>query len=315
MSITFPGKLLESRLWVVYLPGLLVLSGLFGSLFLVSARVLAEPRIEVHIETDEVMETRRAVLGVNISAGERRGGAVKGVLVVGVTPGGPADKAGILSDDLILSVNGIDMGADVAWRANKKLQRFMRSVEPGDKLKVAYMRGDNTGETTVIAGEVTNEMLPKGYPFSFLDDWDGEISGYGDLPFLFKWRDTSVFSGLELVELTPGLGKYFKADEGLLVVRAPANEKLQIEDGDVIVRIGDRVPRSSDHAMRILESYASGEELKIDIIREKRKRTLSVTLPVADKQSFRFRPRLPRPPRHKLDRPDQPGKPAPAAKT
>jgi hypothetical protein len=65
----------------------------------------------------------------------------------------------------------------------------------------------------------------------------------------------------------------------LLVVRAPENEDLKLEDGDVILNIDGRTPNSVSHALRILSSYSGGEELKIEIMREKRKRTIEIEMP------------------------------------
>jgi len=234
----------------------------------------------------------RAVLGINIANGARHRGEVDGVLVVGVTPGGPADSAGIQPDDIILSINGIKLAAHSARRANRKLLGFMRTVEPGDELKVVYRRGDEQQDATFEAGELTADMMPHPERFArMLERWDGKMPRMDGLPFEFRWRHYGVFSGMELVELTPRLGHYFNTEKGLLVVRAPDDAQLKLEDGDVISKIGGRVPRSPDHAMRILRSYAPGESLDLEIVRDKRKRSLSITLPQADPQSFLGNPR------------------------
>jgi PDZ domain-containing secreted protein len=65
----------------------------------------------------------------------------------------------------------------------------------------------------------------------------------------------------------------------LLVVRAPEDETLKLEDGDVIQSIDGREPNSVSHAMRILGSYQSGEELELQIMRDKRKQKLKIEMP------------------------------------
>jgi len=274
-------------------------AGLIAAFSLASPLVGAEPPPPGHGQQGHRPEMRRAILGVNISTAVRDGGHVDGVLLVGVTPGGPADIAGLRSDDVILSVDGTPLAADMAAHANRKLLRFMRSVKPGDRLKIVYRRGDQTAETGLEAGEVTADMLPRGYPFAYLDRWNGETPDLDDLPFRFSWRIHGAFSGMELVALTPGLGRYFKTPDGLLVVRAPHDEQLQLKDGDVILTIGGRVPRTPDHAMRILRSYAPGERLKIGIMRDRKKHTLAVTIPERDRQSRYYHP--PRHPRGPVD--------------
>ena len=107
---------------------------------------------------------------------------------------------------------------------------------------------------------------------------------------------------MELVSLNEGLGKYFGTDSGLLVVSAPKSDSLELQDGDVIQTIDGRKPTDVRHAMRILNSYESGESLKLGIMRDKKKRTLEVAVP-ADHRGSLFAPvpvkpaRAPIPPR------------------
>jgi len=84
---------------------------------------------------------------------------------------------------------------------------------------------------------------------------------------------------MEIVPLTKRLGSYFGTDEGLLIVRAPKNEDLELQDGDVIQSIDGRKPTSVNHALRILGSYQVGETLKIEIMRDKRRQTISIEVP------------------------------------
>ena len=89
----------------------------------------------------------------------------------------------------------------------------------------------------------------------------------------------NVWGDMELVQLNEGLGKYFGAESGVLVVSAPESSALKLEDGDVIRRIDGREPTSVRHAMRILGSYQAGERLEIEILREKKKQTLDIEIP------------------------------------
>jgi multidrug efflux pump subunit AcrA (membrane-fusion protein) len=84
---------------------------------------------------------------------------------------------------------------------------------------------------------------------------------------------------MELAALTPQLGRYFGADRGVLVVRAPAHGVLKLRDGDVILTIGGRVPATSSQAMRILTSYDAGEKIRLVVLREHRRIDISGTLP------------------------------------
>jgi multidrug efflux pump subunit AcrA (membrane-fusion protein) len=86
---------------------------------------------------------------------------------------------------------------------------------------------------------------------------------------------------MELTTLTPRLGHYFGADHGVLVVRAPTRGVLKLQDGDVILSIGGRVPATSSQAIRILTSYDPGEKITLVILREHHKIDITATMPGA----------------------------------
>lgn len=66
----------------------------------------------------------------------------------------------------------------------------------------------------------------------------------------------ALFEGMELAEISPGLGQYFGTNQGVLVIRVPRDgEFLKLQDGDVILSIDGRVPEDGSHAARILRSY------------------------------------------------------------
>jgi S1-C subfamily serine protease len=89
---------------------------------------------------------------------------------------------------------------------------------------------------------------------------------------------------LELTNISEPLGEYFNTDRGLLVLRAPTDNPLTLKDGDVILSIDGREPRSPTHALRILRSYQPGERVEIEIMRKRRKSTLEVTMPEHDRR-------------------------------
>lgn len=96
-------------------------------------------------------------------------------------------------------------------------------------------------------------------------------------PFNFS-RPLGRWADMELVELTPALGAYFGTNEGILIVRAPSDDELELEDGDVILEIDGRAPMGTEHAMRILGSFEPGETLELVIMRSQRRETLELEL-------------------------------------
>jgi S1-C subfamily serine protease len=223
---------------------------------------------------------QRAVLGINIASDPNGTGPVEGVVVVGVTPGGPADRAGLRADDVIVSINEQSLTADSATQANRRLLRFMDGVAPGDELSVAYLRAGDARSASLEAGALDPDTMPP--EFSFIEPLErfGEQFEHHVLrPFASRWRYPGIFAGMELVALTPELGRYFGTEEGMLVVRAPTEDTIPLEDGDVIQKIGGRRPRDPAHAMRIFRSYEPGEELVLNIVRDQRKREIEITMP------------------------------------
>ena len=205
---------------------------------------------------------RRQVLGITISGNDIVGGndivePVEGVTLRGVSPGGAATEAGLRSGDIITAVNNEALTAANDERANAKLIEFMSGVEEGDVLDVEYLRG---GKQAIV------EVRPK------------EMSRRA-FPFHPGPENYSVWGHMEMITLTERLGKYFATDKGLLIVRAPDDDDLKLQDGDVIKSIDGREPKSVLHAMRILGSYQSGEQLQLQIMRDKRKQTLKIEMP------------------------------------
>ena len=241
---------------------------------------LAEIERRIHLEG-------RAVLGINIGGDDD--GPVEGVTVRGVTPGGAAADAGLRSGDVITAVNAEAMTAASNEQANAKLVEFMSGVEEGDVLDVEYLR--NGKQATV---EVRPQRM-SGLAYAFGPGGSNfTVPVAPDAPQFdfrkFAWfSDGSGWGHMEMVSLTERLGKYFGTDKGLLVVRAPEDDNLKLEDGDVIQSIDGREPNSVSHAMRILGSYQSGEELELQIMRDKRQQTLKIEMP--DNRSSSWVPR------------------------
>ena len=82
------------------------------------------------------------------------------------------------------------------------------------------------------------------------------------------WGSNSV-SGVELMELNPGLGAYFGTSEGVLVTDVDEDSTLGLEAGDVILRVGDREVTTPEQVRRILRSYEDDEEITLHIMRDR----------------------------------------------
>lgn len=215
----------------------------------------------------------RAVLGIGIEDDPQ------GVRVVGVTPGGGADEAGVETGDVIAAIEGAALDGADDQSPSEVLIAQMRNVEPGDVVTLTVLRDGAARELAVEASaprwRAGAHAAPLGGP--------GTVTGpVGNAMRVFDFpRPMRRWAEMELVELTPGLGAYFGTDQGVLVVRAPRDDTLGLQDGDVILEIGGRAPLDVGHALRILASFEPGERLALTIMREQRRRTLEIDLPAA----------------------------------
>jgi len=220
-------------------------------------------------------EPRGAMLGVNIG---RTGQRSDGVEVFGVSPGGPAEAAGLRAGDVIVAVDGQSLKRSDGQSPASQLVAYMRDVKPGQEVKVQYLR-DGKRATASVKATAAGPMFS-----NMMDDREMEMGigmpGGMPLPGFHRFMlQEPGFGPLELVTITPGLGKYFGADSGLLVVRAPAGPGLELADGDVLVTIGGRTPESPGQAFRILQSYEPGEKVKLGILRDRKRMEFDVTMP------------------------------------
>jgi S1-C subfamily serine protease len=216
-----------------------------------------------------------SMLGINISGGAPRD---EGVDVVGVSPGGPAEQAGLKAGDVVTAVDGKALRRSGERSASAQLVEYMRSVEPGKVVKVDYLRDGKkqvVSLTTAPAEPPVVRMIRR------------QVGGPGGegLPFPgieMLLGPERAFGSLELVPVTPKLGSYFGTDRGLLVVRAPATKGLPLEEGDVLQTIDGRTPDNPGHAFRILQSYQPGEKVKLGVLRQRKPLTLEATMPAPE---------------------------------
>ena len=208
-----------------------------------------------------------------------------GAKIEGVTPGGPAAKAGLKVGDIITKFNGTALAGLKAEDEDEsgpgtELVQLARKLEPGDTVQIEYRRGSDTKKATLVAedlGWMPNVRVMPGMP-SMPDMPDMR---HFEFSFGMPWGD------LELVSLNPDLGEYFGTKEGVLVVKAPADSSLPLKGGDVITSIGGRKPANPSHAMRILRSYEKGETVSIEILRKQKRLTVAWKVPSREDRMFR----------------------------
>lgn len=220
----------------------------------------------------------------------------KGAYVQGVTPGSPADEAGVRVGDIILKFNGKALsGSDSGGGKDQsapaqRLVEMARNLGEGEKVSLEILRGDKTLDLDVVARKLEGSGVFSWHGDG--EDVDIEKFVQGDFPafhfdfFGEEWLD------MELVSIDPDLGGYFGTTEGLLVVKAPADPSLGVKAGDLLQKVGDRKPTTPSQAFRILSSYEPGESVTLEVLRKQKHQTLQFKVPEPDgekRRSFQYR--------------------------
>ena len=237
----------------------------------------------------------RAVLGINVGNAEP---GVNGARVVSVSPGGPAAEAGVKAGDLVVAFNGKSLAS------GRELVESMKGVEPGERVDLLLRR--DGGKTEVKVGVVTR---PSDELF-FVGRHPGGLSWIEEGMPPVGMLMSGPFGDTELVPMTPGLGRYFGTEKGLLLVHTPDSIGADLEDGDVILSIGGREPQNPGHALRILGSYQPGESVELKVLRQRKERTVKVTVPEGPRIERHIRMMAPPAPPSPPARPAPPPRPA-----
>ena len=240
-----------------------------------------EPRVRAFMMSD-----RHGRIGVVVRSDASPETDKVGAKIEGVTPGGPADKAGLKVGDIITKFNGTSL-ADVkaededASGPGRKLVELARRLEPNDTVRVEFRRGSDTKQATLVAADLGGkfQMAMPGPP---------EIA-WAPMPGMDHFEMFgSPWGDLELVSLNSDLGEYFGTKDGVLVVKAPTDSTLPLKGGDVITSIGGRKPANPSHAMRILRSYEKGETVSIEILRKQKRMTVAWKVPAREDRFMRM---------------------------
>ncbi len=251
--------------------------------------------LRVGPESEFHLDLRRGRMGINVDLRADAARDSIGARVAGVTPGGPADRAGVQTGDLITRVNGTRLVAagapedEFQSRPAERLLRIASRLEPGDTVRLDLRRGPQNLQLTFVAEATDMDRVVERMRIPLMREFQGPMMEPGES----RMRVFAFGGGprdLELVAVNPGLGDYFGTTEGLLVVDVGADTSLGLRAGDVILQIGGRRPQSPAHAMRILSTYEPGEDVRIDIMRQKRRASVSGRMPRRPEATWRVEP-------------------------
>jgi serine protease Do len=183
---------------------------------------------------------RRGMLGVGIQQVTSELAAslglkeVRGIVVTSVTPGGPADKAGLKPEDVILKLNGKDVDD------TNVLRNQIASAAPGAEVTLTILRDGKQQDVRVRLGELTEET-------AHARQQQSGGSGGGRL-------------GISVAPVTPDIARQLglrAGTQGVVVQEVdPAGAAAQagIQTGDVILQVNRQPVTSTDDVRRALQS-------------------------------------------------------------
>jgi hypothetical protein len=261
-----------------------------------------ERRVDGPDRLMRIVMNRRARLGIKVNLQARDTDSL-GAYVESVTPNGPAAAAGLRSGDVITKVDGKSVlsgggGADRDTRQSLpglRLIELAARLEPSDTVAVEFLRGKDRRTVSLVTEDEPDMVMAGpggGHPFVMRFRGDGPQDDprmhVDDLMDMgpgerFEFLAGSPLGDLELAPLNPDLGQYFGTTDGVLVIRAPKDGTLGLKGGDVVQAVDGRKPAGPSHLMRILRSYDKGETFKLDILRNRKRETVTARLGERDR--------------------------------
>lgn len=216
-------------------------------------------------------------------------GEERGALVSDVPEDGPAADAGIAIDDVIVSWNGSRV------ESAAQLRRVVGETPAGRSARVGYIRdgGERTADVELADNSPQARWMPRidGDALGRLEESLGATrlhlddlrSGDG-LTFARTFMSGGRL-GVATQSLGDQLADYFGASDGGALVSSVSEDspasRAGLKAGDVIVAVdGERVEDPGELSREI--SRADEGQVEIRIVRDKKERTLTATLPEAD---------------------------------
>jgi len=217
----------------------------------------------------EDVANRRVRIGVTVSL-DRRATDSLGAFIEAVTPGDPADKAGIRVGDILTKMDGQSLATT---RRQQQLPadilgRLLSRHAPYDTVQVEFFH-----QTPQRYKTVPVVVVPR------LDPEDDTALSSEDRLNRVVGLITSPLGSLELARLNPDLGQYFGATDGILVVTSPPEAKLGLKGGDVIVAANGNKLSDPNRLLWLLYNHRGNKGLKLDVLRNRKRMMVTVTIP------------------------------------
>src|SRR6266566_2315924 len=189
-------------------------------------------------------------------------GAANGVVIMGVEPGSPAEKAGLKGGDVITNVNGHPI------KTGNDLVNPIAQAPIGSKVKIGYVRDRQAKETSAVVEDRT-----RVFPNSASRQSDSQND------------DGGAEFGLRVENLTPDRASRagMEGQKGVLVVEvdpATFGDDLGFARGDIIAEVNRQAVATVAEYKAALGKLKPGQNVVFKVLRRQENgRILTVFLP------------------------------------
>jgi serine protease Do len=212
-------------------------------------------RIQKSIE----IRMNSAFLGVSSKKSEK-GGAT----VLEVTPGSPAEKAGIKKGDVITKVN------ETKIESPEGLFETIHSFKAGDKVKVSFTRNGKEQTVTATLDKTENNRSDFNYNYNFkmppMPDMDGMDMG--------PWGPHQPKLGIKAQDAEDGKGVNI-----LEVEDSSAAAKAGLKKGDIILQFDGADVNSTNELIEQLQEARRKSTIRVRILRGGVSQDIDIKIP------------------------------------
>jgi serine protease Do len=209
---------------------------------------------------DQIIKNGRVTRGsIGVSFEEENGtnqitlkslGASYGVVIEGVEPGSPAEKAGLKGGDVITAVNGTPI------KSGNDLVNPIASAPIGSKLKISYVRDKQQKETSATVEDRTRVF----------SNTEGRVNSTPDEPAPAEF-------GLRVESLTPERAQRVgvEGQKGVLVSQVePASfaDDIRFAPGDLINEVNGQSVTTIDEYRKAIAQLKPGQNVVFKVLRK-----------------------------------------------